>query len=45
MLIHTNPCRTEFMSDFELEDTLSSEQTDMKKRNVIYTADENFDTS
>ena len=33
------------MSDFELEDTLSSEQTDMKKRNVIYTADENFDTS
>lgn len=39
------PIDFEFMSDFELEDTLSSEQTDMKKRNVIYTADENFDTS
>ena len=39
------PINFEFMPDFELEDTLPSEQTVMRKRNVINTTDENFNDS
>lgn len=39
------PIDFEFMSDFELEDTLPSEQTDMKRRYFVYTSDENFNDS
>ena len=35
----------EFMPDFELEETLPSEQSNMKKRNIIYTSDDNFNDS
>ena len=33
------------MPDFELEETLPSEQTDMKRKSFIYTSDENFNGS
>lgn len=39
------PIDFEFMPDFELEDTLPSEQSNMKKRNIIYTSDDNFNDS
>lgn len=39
------PIDFEFMSDFVLEDILPSEQTDMKRRNFVYTSDENFSDS
>ena len=39
------PIDFEFMPDFELEDTLPSEHSDMKRRNLVYTSDENFNES
>lgn len=39
------PIDFEFMSDFESEDILPSEQTDMKRRYFVYTSDENFNDS
>ena len=39
------PIDFEFMSDFELEDILPSEQTDIKRRYFVYTSDENFNDS
>lgn len=39
------PIDFEFMPDFELEETLPSEQTDMKRKSFIYTSDENFNGS
>lgn len=38
------PIDFEFMPDFELEETLPSEQSDMKKK-FIYTSDNNFNDS
>lgn len=38
------PIDFEFMPDFELEETLPSEQSDMKKK-IIYTSDNNFNDS
>ena len=39
------PINFEFMSDFELEKTLPSEQSKMKRKNLIYTSDDNFNDS
>ena len=39
------PIDFEFMPDFELEETLPSEQSDMKRRILIYTSDDNFNDS
>lgn len=39
------PIDFEFISDFELEDILPSEQTDLKRRYFVYTSDENFNDS
>ena len=39
------PIDFEFMPEFELEDTLPSEHSDMKRRNLVYTSDENFNES
>lgn len=39
------PIDFKFMPDFELEKTLPLEQSNMKKRNIIYTSDDNFNDS
>lgn len=36
------PIDFEFMPDFELEETLPSEQSDMKRRKLVYTSDDNL---
>ena len=36
------PIDFEFMPDFELKETLLSEQSDMKRKNFVYISDDNF---